>query len=103
MPTSTKGTAPCKFEPGVMTPQINPSRCEAKGPCVPACPYNVLVIRILTAEEKAELTPMQRFRTFVHGNKRAFVADADACRGCGLCVEACPEHAIKLKRRADLE
>ena len=103
MPTSTKGTAPCKFEPGVMAPQINPSRCEAKGPCVPACPYNVLVIRILTAEEKAELTPMQRFRTFVHGNKRAVVADADACRGCGLCVEACPEHAIKLKRRVDLE
>jgi NAD-dependent dihydropyrimidine dehydrogenase PreA subunit len=89
----------CKFPPGVMTPEINPSRCEAKGPCVPACPYDVLEIRSLTAEEKSVLTPMQRFRTFVHGNKRAFVVDADACRGCGLCVEACPENAIKLKRR----
>jgi NAD-dependent dihydropyrimidine dehydrogenase PreA subunit len=95
----TKQGAACKFPPGVMAPEINPSRCEAKGPCVPACPYDVLVIRVLSSEEKSGLTPMQRFRTFVHGNKRAFVADADACRGCRLCVEACPENAIKLKRR----
>jgi len=92
-------TAPCTFPPGVMVPQIDPSRCEAKGPCVPACPYDVLIIRLLTPEERADLTPLQRFRAFVHGNKRAFIADPDACRGCGLCVKACPERAIRLERR----
>src|SRR3569832_1803803 len=91
----------CKFAAGFMTPEINPSRCEAKGPCVPACPYNVLKIRALTVGERTELTPLQRYRSSVHGNKRAFVADAEACRGCGLCVDACPERAIKQKRRGE--
>jgi NAD-dependent dihydropyrimidine dehydrogenase PreA subunit len=61
-----------------------------------------LEIRTLTIAERAELTPLQRFRSFVHGNERAFVVDAEACRGCGLCVDACPEQAIKLKRRVVL-
>ena len=26
-------------------PVIDPTRCEAKGPCVPICPYDVLAIR----------------------------------------------------------
>ena len=99
MSASTAQDPSCRFAAGIMTPEINPSRCEAKGPCVPACPYNVLEIRPLTIAERAELTPLQRFRSFVHGNKRAFVVDAEACRGCGLCVDACPESAIKLKRR----
>jgi len=100
MSASTVQDPSCKFAAGVMTPEINPSRCEAKGPCVPACPYSVLEIRVLTVAERTELLPpLQRFRSFIHGNKRAFVADADACRGCGLCVDACPEKAIKLKRR----
>jgi NAD-dependent dihydropyrimidine dehydrogenase PreA subunit len=89
----------CKFPPGVMVPDIDPSRCEAKGPCVPACPFDVLAIRTLSPEERTSLSPIQRFRSFVHGNKRAFVTNADACRGCGLCVAVCPEKAIKLERR----
>jgi NAD-dependent dihydropyrimidine dehydrogenase PreA subunit len=102
MSASTAQDPSCRFAAGIMTPEINPSRCEAKGPCVPACPYNVLEIRTLTIAERAELTPLQRFRSFVHGNERAFVVDAEACRGCGLCVDACPEQAIKLKRRVVL-
>lgn len=99
MPNSTEQVASCKFPPGVVEPVIDPSRCEAKGPCVPACPYDVLMIRPLTSEEKASLSPLQRLKSFVHGNKRAFVVDAEACRGCGLCVQICPEHAIRLQRR----
>jgi 4Fe-4S ferredoxin len=89
----------CKFPPGVIEPVIDPARCEAKGPCVPACPFDVLTIRPLTRDEKASLPPLQWFKSFVHGNKRAFVVDADACRGCGLCVQVCPEQAIRLQRR----
>jgi ferredoxin len=33
------------------------------------------------------------------GMKAACTPDANACRACGLCVQACPEHAIKLARR----
>jgi 4Fe-4S ferredoxin len=37
----------------------------------------------------------------VHGMKMAYTPNADACRSCGLCVAACPEHAITLARRVN--
>src|SRR5271165_5471671 len=91
----------CKFEPGVMLPVIDPLRCEAKGPCVPICPYDVLALRIVPADDKAALPLVGRIKLFVHGGKQACAVNPDACRGCGLCVQACPEQAIKLKRRQD--
>jgi 4Fe-4S ferredoxin len=96
----TKPDPNCKFDPGVMVPVIDPMRCEAKAPCVPICPYDVLLIRSVSPVEKAKLPLMGRFKLFVHGGKQAFVADPDACRGCGLCVKACPEKAIKLQKRS---
>jgi NAD-dependent dihydropyrimidine dehydrogenase PreA subunit len=30
---------------------------------------------------------------------QAFVEHPDACHGCGLCVQACPEKAIKLQKQ----
>jgi NAD-dependent dihydropyrimidine dehydrogenase PreA subunit len=92
-------SAECKFAPGTVVPVIDPMRCEAKGPCVPACPYDVLEIRLVPPEEKARLPMMGRIKLFVHGGKQAFAVNADACRGCGLCVKACPERAIRLQTR----
>jgi len=89
----------CKFIEGVMIPIIDPMRCEAAGACVPICPYNVLAIRKVPAEDKAELPLIGRFKLFVHGGKQAFALNADSCHGCGLCVQACPEKAIKLQKR----
>jgi NAD-dependent dihydropyrimidine dehydrogenase PreA subunit len=97
----TKPDPNCKFDAGVMVPVIDPMRCEAKGPCVPICPYDVLLIRTVPAEEKAKLPLTGRFKLLVHGGKQAFVVDPDTCRGCGLCVKACPEKAIKLQKRSD--
>lgn len=94
-----KADGDCKFDAGFMIPVIDPMRCEAKGPCVPICPYDVLAIRTVAREEKAKLPLLGRVKLFVHGGKQAFVALPDACHGCGLCVEVCPEKAIKLRRR----
>jgi 4Fe-4S ferredoxin len=95
----TKADPNCRFDPGVMVPMIDPMRCEAKGPCVPICPYDVLVLRTVPPEEKARLPLVGRLKLFVHGGKQAFALNPDACRGCGLCVKACPEKAIKLQKR----
>jgi len=39
---------------------------------------------------------MGRLKAFVHGNKQAYVVWGSECHACQLCVEACPEHAIRL-------
>jgi 4Fe-4S ferredoxin len=99
MPKTSAIDPDCKFEPGIMVPVIDPMRCEAKGPCIPICPYDVLALHVVPQSEKAVLPLLGRFKLFVHGGKQAFAIDPDACRGCGLCVQACPEKAIKLQKR----
>jgi len=85
----------CK-DAGKVVPVIDPNRCEAKGDCVRVCPYDVFEIRQLTPAERGTLSWVGRIKTWAHGNRQAFVVHPDACHACGLCVTACPEHAIRL-------
>lgn len=89
----------CPEEPGRFEPVVDPSRCEAKGPCVPACPFGVLAILPLSAGDKASLSFLGRLKARVHGNRQARAVHPDACRACGYCVEVCPEQAISLRPR----
>ena len=89
--------ADCKAS-GVLRPVIDRNRCEGKEDCVAVCPYKVFAIQRLTATEKVELSFVGRLKAFAHGNKQAFVVRGDECHSCGLCVAACPEHAITLAR-----
>jgi ferredoxin len=50
MSASTPIAVDCKFLPRVMDPVFNSDRCEAKGPCVTACPYDVVAIRIVPVD-----------------------------------------------------
>jgi 4Fe-4S ferredoxin len=88
-----------KHPPGKLMPVIDAERCEGAGPCVQVCPVDVFTMRKPTSDERKRLSWKARIKVFVHGGKQAFVTQADACRGCGLCVTACPEKAIKLSRR----
>lgn len=99
MATSTSSES-CPQPAGKFEPVIDRSRCEAKGPCVPACPYAVLEIRPLSEADKAALGFFARLKARAHGNRQAYALDPDACRACGKCVEVCPEKAIHLKLRA---
>ena len=86
----------CNAEPGIFRPEVDARRCEGKGDCVEVCPYNVFVVSPMTNEAFAALPFFARLKVRAHGKKTAYTPNADACRGCGLCVVACPERAIRL-------
>lgn len=90
--------AVCKQPPGVIAPSVDFSRCEGKADCANVCPENVFEIRRIDVADYEALRLLQRFKLRVHGMKVAYAPRADACRACGLCVSACPEHAITLAR-----
>lgn len=90
----------CDDDGGRLEPRIDPLRCEGAGACLATCPHDVFTLRALTREEKSVLTPLVRFKVWVHGGKQAFVERPDACHACGQCVTACPEKAIRLVRHA---
>jgi 4Fe-4S ferredoxin len=88
----------CKHAPGAFTPVIDPNRCEGKSACVAECPYDVFVVRRRARDELPGLGLLGTLKWWVHGGVQAEAVRADQCHGCGLCVSACPEGAITLKR-----
>ncbi len=90
--------ADCKAEPGVFSPRVNRAKCEGKSDCVRVCPYDVFEVRRIDDTDYRALGLLARLKVRAHGMKSAYTPRAEACRGCGECVSACPEKAIKLVR-----
>lgn len=88
----------CKAEPGRFKPVVDATRCEGKGDCAVVCPYDVFEIGRLPDAQFAVMPLHVKFKLWAHGRQTAFTPNLDACRACGSCVSACPEHAITLAR-----
>ena len=86
----------CRGEPGKVAPVVDRNRCEAKEDCVRVCPYHVFEIRPLAAVDRASLSLIGKLKAWAHGNRQAYVVRPQDCHACQLCVEACPENALRL-------
>lgn len=96
--TKTIPEGRCDDAPGRLRPLIDRDRCEGKESCVEVCPYDVLAMGTLSSGERSALSWLGWFKSLAHGWRQAYVVRAEQCHACGLCVEACPENAIKLAR-----
>ena len=57
--------------------EVYAEKCSGCGICVPLCPYDAIVLRMIDDRPRAEI-------------------DMTACKGCGVCTVACPSGAIVL-------
>ena len=90
----------CKADPGHFRPVVDVGRCEGKAQCVSVCPYGVFQVGRVDEEVFRTLPLLVKLKLWAHGKKTAYTPHSDACHACGLCVTACPEHAIRLVRLA---
>ena len=91
--------AECRTEAGEFHPVVDRNRCEGKAACVEVCPYGVFIMGKLPVELRRGLTLRGKVKGYVHKWRQSIATGAGDCHACGLCVEACPEQAIKLARR----
>jgi 4Fe-4S ferredoxin len=80
-------------------PVVDHSRCEGKGECVAVCPFHVFEVRRIEGGDFARLSWLGKLKSRAHQGRTAYTPGLDQCRVCGLCVQACPEKAIRLDRR----
>jgi NAD-dependent dihydropyrimidine dehydrogenase PreA subunit len=88
----------CKAEAGRWHPVVDRARCEGKRDCVEVCPYDVFEVRRIEDAAYRALPLLGRLKLRVHGMQTSYTPGAAECHACGLCVVACPEHAITLER-----
>lgn len=88
----------CKQAPGLFVPVIDINRCEGKGPCITACPLDVLEMHTLPLAQRQSMSLVGRLKGWAHGWQQASAVRPGLCEACGLCVAACPEQAIRLVR-----
>ena len=86
----------CSGTPGRVAPIVDRNRCEGKQDCARVCPYDVFEIRTLTDPDRASLSWFGRLKAWAHGNRQAYVVHPGDCRACQLCIQACPEDALRL-------
>jgi NAD-dependent dihydropyrimidine dehydrogenase PreA subunit len=93
----------CGQQSGKIAPIVDFTRCEGKGDCVRVCPESVFELRRIDRVDYRSLPLLNKIKLRMHGMQVAYTPQGDACRSCRLCVSACPEHAITLRRTPDAQ
>jgi NAD-dependent dihydropyrimidine dehydrogenase PreA subunit len=95
---NNNSTQDCKAEAGIFVPVIDRNRCEGKAACVLVCPYTIFTVGTVPTEERAGLSFIGKLKGTGHQWQQALLIHPENCHACGLCIKACPEHAITLER-----
>lgn len=90
----------CKPE-ARLEPVVDHGRCEGKRDCVEVCPYGVFEVSRIHDDDFRALSFFGRLKSVAHKRQTAYTPNASQCQSCGLCVKACPEKAIQLRKRRD--
>lgn len=69
-------------------------KCENRQTCLEVCPTNVL--EMVTPAGVGN--PLLLLKIRIHGGLIAGASREADCIGCMACVDACPEHAIRVTR-----
>ena len=80
------GKAPRTGDWGIMSPQIDKSKCTGCSSCVPFCP-------------EATIETVSRDKNDKSKFKKLAKVDYDYCKGCGVCATVCPVKAITMKKK----
>lgn len=89
----------CDEAGGKLQPVVDFNSCSGAGDCVRVCPYTVFELRTIAAADQAVLNLKGRLKTLFKKEK-AYIIHPEACHACGLCVQACPEKAVRLVKVA---
>ena len=77
-------------------PEIDLNKCESDGICVKSCLFKVFEMNLISDRQFSKLSLIGKIKTLFHGRNKAIVIYPYQCTGCGVCIIACPEKAIKL-------
>ena len=94
---------------GTSIPVYDPSKCIACGLCTASCPdsalYSTVTDQPIHDEAKRYFkifkslpkgVPWDRFALNIN-------AEADSCKGCGVCAQVCPTDALKMMAKTDVQ
>lgn len=87
----------CDESGGKLMPVVDFNKCDRKEDCVVTCSYDIFEMRPISKEEKSALNFVGKLKTLFNKNK-AYLNNPESCHACGLCIQVCPEKAIKLTR-----